>query len=141
VGETTISRSVGVGSGAITTSALVLPSIPNPEFAKLGTGEILVTGSIELPRSLSTSGAHPSQIEEHDLDHELDAGDRQVASVDSAPIRAVQAVATHTSTRNVIVQARKPRGTRGLTVLIVSAAAMAAVVATLLVVGLVSGVL
>jgi hypothetical protein len=140
VNESTISRNVGAGSGAITTSALVLPSLPNPEFAQLGTGEILVTGSIELPHSLATSGAHPKQLDEHHLDHELDPGDHQVVSTDSQPVRAVRAVSSHTSTRNVIV-AKKPVGNRALTALIISAAGMAAVVVTLLVVGLVSGVL
>ena len=132
---------MGAGSAAITTSALVLPGLPNHEFAKLGTGEILVTGSIDLPRSLSTAGAHPTQLDEHDLDHQLDPGDKQVTSTDSEPVRAVRAISTHTSTRNVIVQARKPRGTRALTVLIISAAAMAVVVVTLLVVGMTSGIL
>ena len=140
VNESTISRNVGGGSGVITTSALVLPSLPSAEYAQLGTGEILVTGSIDLPHSLATSGAHPTQLDEHQLDHELDPGDHQVVSTDSQPVRAIKAVSSHSSTRNVIV-AKKPAGNRALTVLIVSAAAMAAVVVTLLVVGLVSGVL
>jgi hypothetical protein len=140
VNESTISRNVGAGSGAITTSALVLPSLPNSEFAKLGTGEILVTGSIELPHSLATSGAHPKQLDEHHLDHELDPGDHQVVSTDSQPVRAVRAVSSHTSTRNVIVS-KKPVGNRALTALIVSAAGMAVVVVSLLVVGIVTGVL
>jgi hypothetical protein len=138
--EATISRNVGAGSGVITTSALVLPSMPNPEFTQLGTGEVLITGSIDLPHSLATSGAHPQQLDEHHLDHELDPGDHQVVSTDSQPVRAVKAISSHTSTRNVIV-AKKPAGNRGLTILIVSAAAMAAVVVTLLVVGLVTNVL
>jgi hypothetical protein len=136
----TITRSVGGGSGVITTSALVLPSLPNPEYSQLGTGDILVTGSIDLPRSLATSGAHPAQLDEHHLDHELDPGDHQVVSTDSQPVRAVKAVSSHGSTRDVIVS-RKPSGNRALTALIISAAGMAAVVVTLLVVGLVTRVL
>jgi hypothetical protein len=136
----TITRSVGAGSGVITTSALVLPSLPNPEYSQLGTGDILVTGSIDLPRSLATSGAHPAQLDEHHLDHELDPGDHQVVSTDSQPVRAVKAVSSHGSTRDVIVS-RKPSGNRALTALIISAAGMAAVVVTLLVVGLVTRVL
>jgi hypothetical protein len=136
----TITRSVGAGSGVITTSALVLPSLPNPEYSQLGTGDILVTGSIDLPRSLATSGAHPTQLDEHHLDHELDPGDHQVVSTDSQPVRAIKAISSHGSTRDVIVS-RKPSGNRALTALIISAAAMAAVVVTLLVVGLVTRVL
>lgn len=140
-GEAAIGRGPGVGSGVITTSALVLPSLPTPDYAQLGTGEILVTGSIDLPHSLATSGAHPTQLDDHDLDHELDPGDHQVVSTDSQPVRAVKAISSHTSTRNVIAASKKPVGNRALTALIISAAAMAAVVVTLLVVGLASGVL
>jgi hypothetical protein len=126
-----------IGSGAITTNALVLPSLPGQDIS---TGEILVTGSIDLPRSLSSTGAHPSQLDESDLDHLLDPGDHQVVSTDSVPIRAAHAISSHTATRGVM-GATKPRGNRALTALIISAAGMAVVVATLLVVALATNVL
>jgi hypothetical protein len=140
--ETTISRSVGAGSGAITTSALVLPSVPDRAIggAMNGSGEILLTGSISLPHSLSAMGAHPSQLDESDLDHLLDAGDHQVANTDSMPVRAIRAVSTHTAT-GAIIAPSKQKGTRGFTILIVAASAMAVVVVGLLVAGLVSGTL
>ena len=140
VNESTISRSVGAGSGVITTSALVLPSIPTHDFGPLtSTGEILVTGSIDLPRSLSSTGAHPAQLDESDLDHLLDPGDHQVSATDSSPVRAIRAVSTHTSTRGMIATG-KPQGNRMFTVLIVAAAGMFVVVGSLLVVALASGV-
>jgi hypothetical protein len=140
VNETTISRSVG--NGAITTSALVLPSVPEHAIGGpiLTSGEILLTGSISLPQSLAVSGAHPSQLDESDIDHLLDPGDHQVASTDSTPVRAIRAVSTHTATGGIIAPA-KPKGTRGFTILIVAASVMAVVVVGLLVVGLVSGTL
>jgi len=140
--ETTISRSVGAGSGAITTSALVLPSVPERPIggAINASGEILLTGSISLPHSLSAIGAHPSQLDESDLDHLLDAGDNQVANTDSMPVRAIRAVSTHTATGAIIAPV-KQKGTRGFTILIVAASAMAVVVVGLLVAGLVSGTL
>ncbi|HEY4152943.1 MAG TPA: hypothetical protein VGM38_06440 [Pseudolysinimonas sp.] len=140
--ETTISRSVGAGSGAITTSALVLPSVPERAIggAMNGNGEILLTGSISLPHSFSATGAHPSQLDESDLDHLLDPGDHQVANTDSMPIRAVRAVSTHTATGAIIAPV-KQKGTRGFTILIVAASAMAVVVVGLLVAGLMSGTL
>jgi hypothetical protein len=140
VTETTISRSVGAGSGAITTSALVLPSTPERSIAgpMSGNGEILLTGSISLPHSYSSTGAHPSRLDESDLDHLLDPGDHQVANTDSMPVRAVRAVSTHTATGSIITPA-KQQSTRGFTILIVAASAMAAVVVGLLVVGLVTG--
>ncbi len=135
-GNAMLAGGVGIGSAPLTTSALVLPSIPD-QFGP-NTGEVLVTGSISLPESFSVTGAHPAQLDQSDLDHMLDPGDHQVASTDSQPVRAIRAVSTHTSSRNVI-STTKPKGNRALTVLIVAASAMAAVVITLLVVGLASG--
>jgi len=142
VTETTISRSVGAGSGAVTTSALVLPSVPERSIAgpMNSNGEILLTGSISLPHSYSSTGAHPSRIDESDLDHLLDPGDHQVANTDSMPVRAIRAVSTHTATGSIIAPTKQP-GTRGFTILIVAASAMAVVVVGLLVAGLVSGTL
>jgi hypothetical protein len=142
VTETTISRSVGAGSGAITTSALVLPSVPEQTITGPmgGNGEILLTGSISLPHSYSSTGAHPSRLDESDLDHLLDPGDHQVANTDSMPVRAIKAVSTHTATGAIIAPTKQP-GTRGFTILIVAASAMAVVVVGLLVAGLVSGTL
>lgn len=142
VTETTISRSVGAGSGAITTSALVLPSVPEHTITgpMSGNGEILLTGSISLPHSYSSTGAHPSRLDESDLDHLLDPGDHQVANTDSMPVRAIKAVSTHTATGAIIAPTKQP-GTRGFTILIVAASAMAVVVVGLLVAGLVSGTL
>ncbi|CAN5523548.1 hypothetical protein BH10ACT6_BH10ACT6_01970 [soil metagenome] len=142
VNETAISRSLGAGNTAITTSALVLPSVPDAAFGgPLGEGgEILLTGSISLPESLSSLGAHPSQLDESDLDHLLDPGDHQVANTDSTPVRAIRAVSTHTASGGII-SPTKPKGTRGFTVLIIAASAMAVVVVGLLIAGLVSGAL
>ena len=135
VSDTTVSRRIG--SGGLTTSALVLPALPGQD---LSSGGIRVTGSIALPHSMSSIGAHPSQVDESDLDHLLDPGDHQVVSTDSIPIRATRAVSSHTSL-HAIISAVKPRGNRALTALIISAAGMAAVVVTLLIVALVTNVL
>lgn len=134
------SRDVHGGHGVITTNALVLPVIPQPEFNNplASTGEILITGSIELPRSLSATGAHESLLEESSLDHELDPGDHQVVSTESAPVRAVRAVSTHTHSGGVIA-GLKPRSNRPLTALIIATAVMAGLAATLIVVGLLNG--
>ncbi|MBI5161472.1 MAG: hypothetical protein HY996_08690 [Micrococcales bacterium] len=134
-----LSRDVAGGHGAVTTNALVLPSIPQQELSGplANTGEILITGSIDLPRSLSSTGAHPTQLDESRLDHELDPGDQQVVSADSQPIRAIRAVSTHTSTRGMMLNT-KPKGNRSLTVLIIVTGALALAVGAVLVVGLLS---
>jgi hypothetical protein len=122
--ENTLSRTVGSNTSAITTSALVLPSVPQPDRILnnlTSTGEILVTGTIDLPSSLGSTGAHPSRID--NSDYEDDPLDSQVAAPDSAPIRAIRAVSTNTSTRGVI-ETRKPKGTRVLTAVIIVASVL-----------------
>jgi len=133
-----------VGGGTATANALVLPEVPNTDLivgTVRSTGEVLVTGSISLPASLASTGALPAQLDESDIDNLLDPDDQQVVSTDSQPVRAMRAVSTHTSSREIIGNIKPKRSNRALTVLIVAAAGMAVVVVTLLVVALTQGVL
>jgi hypothetical protein len=129
--ETTINRRVGSGSTA--TSALVLPMVPNGDIRGplTSTGEIMLTGSIDLPHSLSSTGA-TDRFEHDGIDAMFDMSDREVISTDSAPVRAVSAVSTH-QTGHGVTHTQKPKGTRALTALLISASSMAVVVAGLLV--------
>jgi hypothetical protein len=136
INESTISRRVG--SGAITTSALVLPQIPGHNMS---TGEVMLTDSISLPSAMAATGAH-SPIDESDLDHLLDPGDHQLVNTDSVPIRAIRAVSGQTGSRNQLITNSKPaHSNRALTALIVSASGMVVVVVTLLVVALATEVI
>jgi hypothetical protein len=122
--ENTLSRTVGSNTSAITTSALVLPSVPQPDLilnSLTSTGEIIVTGTIDLPRSLGSTGAHPSRVD--NSDYEDDPLDSQVAAPDSAPIRAIRAISTNTSTRGVI-ETKRPQGNRMLTAVIAVASVL-----------------
>jgi hypothetical protein len=137
--ENTLSRTVGSNTSAITTSALVLPSVPQPDslLASLNsTGEILVTGSINLPRSLGSTGAHPHRVD--NSDYEDDPLDSQVSAPDSAPVRAVRAVSTNTSTRGVI-ETKRPQGNRMLTAVIVVAGVLCVGLVSLLVFAFITG--
>ena len=130
--ETTINRRIG--SGTATTSALVLPTIPNGTDIRgplTSTGEIMLTGSIDLPRNLAATG----QSDRYDgggIDDLFDLNDHEVISTDSSPVRAIRAVSTHTSGHGV-THTQKPKGTRALTALLIAASSMAVVVAGLLV--------
>lgn len=96
-------------SNAITTSALVLPAMPpNPIGPLSSTGEILVTGSIDLPRMLGATGVHPARFDHSEVDSIIEAGDREDSHPNSAPVRAIRAVSTHTSTQGIIA-AKRPR--------------------------------
>lgn len=136
INESTISRRVG--SGAITTSALVLPQIPGHNMS---TGEVMLTDSISLPSALASTGAH-TPIDESDIDHLLDPGDHQLVNTDSVPIRAIKAVSSHTGSRGQLIANAKPaQANRALTALIVSASGMVVVVVTMLVVALATKVI
>ncbi len=127
-----LGRNGGVTTGAITTHALVLPSIPESGdqlFTPLtSTGEIMVTGSIDLPRTFGSTGVHPALFDHPDVDALIDESDREDAVSDSAPVRAVRAVSSNTSTRNVI-EAPWPRKSR-IPLILGGAAAAAVLVAT-----------
>ena len=132
--ENTITRTVGT-TGAVTTSALVLPSVPQSSDITApftANGETMMTGSIDLPRSLGSTGVHPGRVDTSDFD--LDPHDHEVPSTDSAPVRAIRAVSTHTSS-NGMVTSKKPQGNRMLTGMVVLASTMAVGVAGLLIAG------
>jgi hypothetical protein len=129
--ESTINRTVG--SGTITTSALVLPKAPQGSDIRgplTGTGEIMLTGSIDLPLAFSSTGA-TSRIEHDSMDALFDMHDAEVVATDSAPVRAIMAVSTH-NTGQGVMHTQKPKGTRALTALIVVASSMAVLVVGLL---------
>ena len=113
--EALLSRNVGITTGAITTHALVLPSGPSSSDQLLSpvtaTGEIMVTGSIDLPRSFGSTGAHPALFDHPDVDALIDESDREDAASESAPVRAIRAVSSNSSTRGVI-EAPAPRKSR-----------------------------
>lgn len=124
---------------AITTSALVLPSFPvsMPTSGPVsGTGEVLMTGSINLPRSLGVNGLHPSRYDRPDIDEIIDASDRDASAPDSAPVRAVRAVSTYTSTQGII-NAKRPKSSNLPMVLSITAGVMMVGVVVLVVVGMI----
>ena len=139
VQENTFARDVGATSGAITTSALVLPSMPTGEAIMgplSGTGEILITGSINLPSSIGSTGVHPARYDHSDVDALLEADDREdSADADSAPVRAIRAISTNAASGDVINSMKPQKASRLPLILIVSAAVMAVGVVVLLVAG------
>ena len=132
-----ISRSVGSSGAATTTNALILPVVPSAPDATgplTSTGEILVTGSIDLPRGMGSTGQHPDRYDSSDMDRMFEQDENEFNTSDVAPIRASRAVSTHTSTRGVITPPKK-RGGRLPVVLSITAAVLAIGVVGLLVAG------
>ena len=131
-----VGRGVGAGGIPTTTNALILPAIPRqgPAGPITSTGEIMITGSIDLPRSLGATGQHPNLFDSSEMDRMLDQLDEGGHHNDVAPVSASRAVSTHTSTRGVMTPPRK-RGASLPTVLAITAAVLAIGVLSLFVVG------
>lgn len=135
-----VNRNVGSATGA--TSALVLPTTPERDIrgALSANGEIMLTGSIDLPSSLSSRGT----TERHDhqgLDSLFDGDDdHELVQTDSQPVRAVRAVSTH-ATGQGVTHTQKPKGTKLLTGLLFAAVGMALVGVGLLVTVVLTNVL
>ena len=137
--ENTLSRDVGGGNVSTATNALVLPTtsqLNDIASAINSTGEILVTGSITLPSALGSTGGDSRRYDDPDVDALFDAYDNELVATDSAPVSAIRAVSTHTSTHGVIT-ANKPTGNRMLTVMMISAGVMGVAVFGLLIAGFV----
>jgi hypothetical protein len=129
----------GVSAGGIptTTNALILPSIPhhgNTSGPLTSTGEIMITGSIDLPRSLGETGVHPDVYDSSEMDRMLDQLDEGGHRSGIAPVSASRAVSTHASTRGVMAPP-KQRGLSLPTVLTVTVGVLAVGVLALFAVG------
>lgn len=131
----------GGGSGVVTTNALVIPTMPqSSDLIRpfTSTGEIMVTGSIELPMVLGSTGANPSRYDHADIDALFAQEDHDYAPTDVAPVRAIRAVSTHTSTHGVI-SAKKPANNRLPMMMAVTAGILAVGVAALFAAGMIFG--
>lgn len=125
-----------------TTNALILPTLPD-QGALAGTplapsGEIIVTGSIDLPRSYGSTGVHPSQIDSSDVDRIFDSNVEDVAGPGVAPVAATRAISTQGPSKAMMAPPSK-EGMNVPLVLAVTAGVLALGVVATLVVGAVAG--
>jgi len=137
-----LARGAGGAHGVpTTTSALILPSMPSagglgqplPDGA-----EIMVTGSIDLPRSFGATGLHPSQLDSSDVDRLIDHIE-DTAGGGAAPVSASRAVSTQGHPRDMIAPPKK-EGVSAPLVLAVTAGVLALGVVASLVVGAMVGI-
>ncbi|RXZ67972.1 hypothetical protein [Agromyces albus] len=133
----------GVSHGVpTTTNALILPSLPNQAPAGnnnplAASGEIIVTGSINLPRSYGATGVHPSHIDSADVDRLFDQVE-DGAGTGGAPIAATRAISTQGAARAMMAPPKK-EGVNAPLVLAVTAGVLALGVVATLVIGAVAG--
>ncbi|ROQ06646.1 hypothetical protein EDF54_1612 [Rathayibacter sp. PhB93] len=115
----------GVAStGAVTTTnALILPTAGDASPVRTDTGEVLVTGSFDLPRSLGSTGQHPNLYDSPDVDRYVDRIDREQPASDSEPVRASSAVSTHAA-GTAMIAPQKRRAVSVPVVLAITAAVL-----------------
>ena len=130
----------GVSHGVpTTTNALIMPSLP--DHGQIGSplatgGEIIATGSIDLPRSYGATGVHPSQIDSADVDRLFDHVEDVGTGV--APVAATRAISTQGASR-AMMAAPKKEGMNIPLVLAVTAGVLALGVVATLVIGAIAG--
>ena len=120
------------------TNAIILPNsaLADPTGALNATGEVILTGSIDLPASLSSTGSH-RPIDGAEVDRLLEQHDEQ-PDTDASPVRASRAVSSHTSTRQVVLAAAKPKESRTPLILGVTVGAVGIAAAAVIIVALVT---
>lgn len=112
------------------------PSVDGPISAR---GEMMMTGSLQLPDDFSQTGVTGQIIDVGRDDLLLDPQDEQRTDA-AQPVRASNAVSIHTETSGKF-ELTPQSGGKGLTALIVVASSMAVLVAGLLVIAIVTGLL
>lgn len=139
--ENTFSREVGSAVSMTNTNALVLPEMPLGSLSGpvSGTGEIIITGMIDLPRAVSSTGTVPTVHESPDIDDLFDPGDLAAGPADAAPVSALKAVSSHTGTTPLMAPGKRPAGNTVTTVLVAATVVMAVVAIGLFVVAAING--
>ncbi|MFD3444249.1 hypothetical protein ACFDTO_06575 [Microbacteriaceae bacterium 4G12] len=78
---------------AVSTSTIVLPAPPGTGAAQhtpAVADEVIVTGTIDLPRSLAATGGHPDRYDSAEIDRLIDAADGvDQFEAEAEPVRAV----------------------------------------------------
>ncbi|MFB2583624.1 hypothetical protein [Herbiconiux liukaitaii] len=117
-----------------TTSALVLPTVPGSNDVGTAldeTGEVIITGSIDLPASFGSLGAPASGLEATDLDALLERNETETQGSDVAPVAASRAISTNTSSTSLIAPPKRARANAPV-VLAITAGVLAVGVVSLL---------
>ncbi|MGA1838635.1 hypothetical protein VD659_17085 [Herbiconiux sp. 11R-BC] len=126
-------RNTAAANSISTTSALVLPNVPGSGDVGTAldeTGEVIITGSIDLPASFGSMGAPASGLESTELDSFLEHSEVDTGS-DVAPVSASRAISTNTSSTSLIAPPKRARANAPV-VLAITAGVLAVGVVSLL---------
>ncbi|ROS48447.1 hypothetical protein [Frigoribacterium sp. PhB24] len=133
-------RQLGTSTGQQNALILTDAQVADVTGALNATGEIIITGSIDLPRSLASTGSQ-ARIDNSDMDRILEQGDAEQAPSDAEPVRASRAISTHTSTRAVVLAASQPKGNHLPLILGISGGVVGLGIIGLIIGGFATGVL
>ncbi|GHD39106.1 hypothetical protein [Mycetocola manganoxydans] len=137
-----IARGLEEAGNGVSTSSIVLPSMPNgqPLTGPLSAnGNVVITGSIDLPAGIGSSGGNSDHFDKSDIDAMFDAEDDARPATAGTPVSASKAVSTHTATRDVINPPAPARSNRLLLILAITAGVLAVAVLSVIVVGIATG--
>jgi hypothetical protein len=127
-------RNTAAANSISTTSALVLPTVPGSNDVGTAldeTGEVIITGSIDLPSSFGSQGAPATGLESNDLDAILERSETESPASDVAPVSAARAISTNTSSTSIMAPPKRARANAPL-VLAITAGVLAVGVVSLL---------
>jgi hypothetical protein len=112
----TIFPSRVVGDVTMATSSLILPTTPMVDMSgPVGdTGEIIVTGQINLPNRVSETGTIPSMWEDRDNEERFDAYVTGELAAMAHPIRAAKAVSGQGDDTDILLVRRVRWGTAAI---------------------------
>ncbi len=130
------------GSGSASApNALILSQTPDTGSLSvpiLGTGELIITGSYQLPDTFGSTGGAPGVSDGKDADAALMDGELPPAS-SPTPIAASAAISTIKSADDIIRPPAPEKGSRLMMTLAICAGALGLAIATVLVLILVNG--
>jgi len=136
-----ISRAVSSAGTVTTANALILPTLPDGQplaGALTETGEVIVTGSLELPRELGETGGHARRHDTVDSGRFFDGSDIDVAPDDARPVAASRAISSRAS-RNAMITPATKKGNRLPLILSIVAGVLLIGVVVVVIVGAMHG--
>jgi len=139
--QTSSSVPTTTGSIPVISNALILPSLPEDTGSiapVVPTGEIVITGSILIPPSISQVGAHVDSLDTSDIDI-IDDGAEQPVTSTLSPVSAASAVSAY-NIANAVVTTPRGMNERLPFILSIAAAGLAVGVVALFVTGYILGI-
>lgn len=125
-------------SDALTTSsALVLPGAGRADEKTPTTGDVLVTGSVDVHRS-QARGSSAAKKERLETDDGADNGPESSETA-GTPVSATKAVSTHSVTRDAITPQTRTSSSKLLMILAITAGVLCVAVIGVVIVGLMTG--